>query len=193
MTSLIDLLAPKSQPKGKTANTTFNVVIPSLPGFGFSSSPPTKAWDAQDSARVFNELMTQALGYQRYAVHGTDWGSDIGYSMYDRFNTTVRAIHLNFLPFGPPTPEQIAARNITLTPGEAFAEQRGVDWATAGTGYFTEQVTKVCLFSFSSFFGNCLLRITEQPNTVGLALYDNPIGQLAWIGEKFISCEFACL
>ncbi|KAI0909413.1 Alpha/Beta hydrolase protein [Ustulina deusta] len=91
MTPLIDLLAPKSQPKGKTANTTFDVVIPSLPGFGFSSPPPTKAWTAQDSARVFDKLMTQALGYQRYAVHGTDWGSDIGYSMYDQFNT-----HLSF-------------------------------------------------------------------------------------------------
>ncbi|KAI0538354.1 Alpha/Beta hydrolase protein [Xylaria digitata] len=166
MVPLIDLLALKSQVKGETTNTTFDVVIPSLPGFGFSSSPLTRAWDAKDSARVFNKLMTQVLGYQRYAVHGTDWGSDIGYSMYDQFNTTVRALHLNFLPFGPPTPGDIAARNITLSPGEAVAEQRGVDWETAGNGYFIEQATK--------------------PNTIGLALYDNPVGQLAWIGEKFI-------
>ncbi|KAF2963858.1 hypothetical protein GQX73_g9696 [Xylaria multiplex] len=163
---LIDLLALKSQLEGETAKTTFNVVIPSLPGFGFSSSPPTKAWDAKDSARVFNKLMTQVLGYRRYAVHGTDWGSDIGYSMYDQFNTTVRALHLNFLPFSPPTPADIAARNITLSPGEVIAEQRGVDWETGGNGYFVEQATK--------------------PNTIGLALYDNPVGQLAWIGEKFI-------
>ncbi|TRX98522.1 hypothetical protein FHL15_000596 [Xylaria flabelliformis] len=166
MAPLIDLLAPKSQPKGKTTNTTFDVVIPSLPGFGFSSSPPTKIWTTQDTARVFNTLMTQALGYQRYAVHGTDWGSSVGYSMYEQFNTTVRATHLNFLPFAPPTPADIAAKNITLSPGEVVAEKRGNDWATAGNGYFSEQTTK--------------------PNDIGLALYDNPVGQLAWIGAKFI-------
>ncbi|KAJ8116998.1 hypothetical protein ONZ43_g4309 [Nemania bipapillata] len=166
MAPLIELLVPKFQQSGKTVNTTFDVVIPSLPGFGFSSPPPSKAWDAHDSARVFNKLMTQVLGYQRYAVHGTDWGSDVGYSMYDQFNTTVRALHLNFLPFGPPTPADIAARNITLSTGELVSEQRNVDWEAAGNGYFIEQTTK--------------------PNTIGLALYDNPIGQLAWIGEKFI-------
>ncbi|KAI1146801.1 Alpha/Beta hydrolase protein [Nemania diffusa] len=166
LTPLIDLLAPKSQQAGKIANTTFDVVIPSLPGFGFSSSPPSKVWDAHDSARVFNTLMTQVLGYERYAVHGTDWGSDIGYSMYDEFNTTARALHLNFLPFAPPTPADIAASNITLLAGELVSEQRNVDWEAAGTGYFIEQSTK--------------------PNTIGLALYDNPVGQLAWIGEKFI-------
>ncbi|KAI8946654.1 alpha/beta-hydrolase [Xylaria longipes] len=167
MAPLIDLLAPKSQAAGKTANTTFDVVIPSLPGFGFSSPPPTQAWTAQDSARVFNKLMTQALGYQRYAVHGSDWGSDVGYSMYDQFNTTVRATHLNFLPFAPPKAADIAARNIALSPGEVVAENRGADWGSAGNGYFIEQSTK--------------------PNTIGLALYDNPVGQLAWIGEKFIA------
>ncbi|TGJ85206.1 hypothetical protein E0Z10_g3538 [Xylaria hypoxylon] len=162
MTPLIDLLAPK----GKTTNTTFDLVIPSVPGFGFSSSPPTKDWTTQDSGRVFNKLMTQALGYKRYAVHGTDWGSGIGYSMYDQFNTTVRATHLTFLPFGPPTPADIAARNVTLSPGEVIAEQRNADWESGGNGYFLEHATK--------------------PNTIGFALYDNPVGQLAWIGEKYI-------
>ncbi|KAI0409267.1 Alpha/Beta hydrolase protein [Xylaria palmicola] len=167
MAPLVDLLATKSQAHGKAANTIFDVVIPSLPGFGFSSSPPTKNWDAADTARVFNKLMTQALGYQRYAVHGTDWGSDIGYSMYDQFNASVRAIHLNFLPFSPPTPAEIAARNLTLSPAEAVVEQRNADWEAGGNAYFIEQTTK--------------------PNTIGLALYDNPIGQLAWIGEKLIT------
>ncbi|KAJ2976284.1 hypothetical protein NUW58_g8126 [Xylaria curta] len=167
LTPLIDLLVPKSQLKGKNSNTTFDVVIPSLLGFGFSAPPPTKAWDNRDSARLFNKLMTEALGYQRYAVHGTDWGAGIGYFMYNQFNTTARAAHLNFLPFGPPTLEDIAAKNITLSPGEAVTAQRSADWAKAGNGYFVEQTTK--------------------PNTIGLSLYDNPIGQLAWIGEKFIS------
>ncbi|GAW20558.1 hypothetical protein ANO14919_100660 [Xylariales sp. No.14919] len=167
MAPLIDLLVPKPQPKGNTSTATFDVVIPSLPGFGFSSPPLTKAWGTDDSARVFNTLMTEALGYERYAVHGTDWGAGVAYSMYDQFNTTVRAGHLNFLPFGPPTAADVAARNITLSPGELVSQQRNTDWDAAGNGYFIEQTTK--------------------PNTIGLALYDNPVGQLAWIGEKFIS------
>ncbi|KAJ8129684.1 hypothetical protein O1611_g3946 [Lasiodiplodia mahajangana] len=152
-TRLIDLLVPKN---GTASTTTFDVVIPSLPGFGFSSPTPRKDWDGHDTARVFNTLMTQALGYPRYAVHGTDWGSTVGYSMYDQFNTTVRALHLNFLPFLPPSPADIAARNITVSPGEAVTERRSADWASAGNGYFIEQTTK--------------------PNDIGLALYDNPIG-----------------
>ncbi|KAI0115656.1 alpha/beta-hydrolase [Nemania sp. FL0031] len=166
LTPLIDLLVPTSQQNGTASNTTFDVVIPSLPGFGFSSPTPRKGWSGHDTARVFNTLMTQVLGYERYAVHGTDWGADVGYSMYDQFNATVRALHLNFLPFGPPTPADIAAKNITLSPGEAFTEQRVVDWENSGNGYFIEQTTK--------------------PNDIGLALYDNPVGQLAWIGAKFI-------
>ncbi|KAI1176688.1 alpha/beta-hydrolase [Nemania sp. FL0916] len=164
MVPLIDLLTTN----GKTATntTTFDVVIPSLPGYGFSSSPPKKVWEASDTARVFDKLMNQALGYERYAVHGTDWGCDVGYSLYEQFNTTVRALHLNFLPFAPRTPEEIAAMNFTLLPGEKVTEQRAADWEQSGNAYFSEQVTK--------------------PNTIGLALYDNPVGQLAWIGEKYI-------
>lgn len=145
MVPLIDLLAPKSQPKGKTANVTFDVVIPSLPGFVFSSNPPTKGWEVKDTARVFNKLMTQALGYQHYAVHGTDWGSAVGYSMYEQFNTSVRATHLSFLPFYPPSIADIEARNITLSPGEEVAALRGVDWETGGNAYLLEQTTKVWL------------------------------------------------
>ncbi|KAI1118290.1 alpha/beta-hydrolase [Nemania sp. NC0429] len=166
MVPLIDLLVPKSQPKGKSANVTFDVVIPSLPGFGFSSDPPTKGWQVKDTARVFNKLMTQALGYQHYAVHGSDWGSAVAYSQYEQFNTTVRAAHLNFLPFNPPTEEDIAAKNVTLSPREEDAARRGTEWQTGGNGYFLEQTTK--------------------PNDIGLALYDSPVGQLVWIGQKFI-------
>lgn len=192
MVPLIDLLAPKSQPKGKTANVTFDVVIPSLPGFVFSSNPPTKGWEGKDTARVFNKLMTQALGYEHYAVHGTDWGSDVGYSLYEQFNTTVRATHLTFLPFFPPSLADIATRNITLSPGEEFSARRGVDWETGGNGYFSEQTTKVWDYYLPHFL-SVFSADAEQPNDIGLALYDNPVGQLAWIGEKFIICECACL
>ncbi|KAM0449852.1 hypothetical protein ACHAO4_007154 [Trichoderma viride] len=147
------------------SSQAFNIVVPSLPGFGFSSPAPND-WSTSDTATLFNTLMTQVLGYKSYAVHGTDWGSVVGFDMYDQFNTTVKVVHFNFLPFFPLTPEELAAQGITLTAAEAVQEQRAMDFDNSGIGYYMEQSTTV--------------------NTVGLALYDNPVGQLSWIAEKFI-------
>ncbi|KAJ7646784.1 Alpha/Beta hydrolase protein [Roridomyces roridus] len=147
-----------------TENVSFTVVVPSLPGFVFSSPPPRANWTVDDTARIFNVLMTEVLGYKTYALHGTDWGSVVGYSMYGSFNTTVRAAHFVFLPFFGPTPEEIAADNITLSDVEKVAENKGNLFVSLGLAYRDEQ--------------------TQKPNDIGLALYDNPVGQLAWIGSK---------
>ncbi|KAK4178933.1 putative epoxide hydrolase [Triangularia setosa] len=146
-------------------NVSFDIVIPSLPGFAFSSSPPQN-WTLDDTARVYNTLMTKVLGYDTYAVHGTAHGVAISFTLYDEYNTTARAAHLVFMFFYPTAPEEIAARNISLSPLEQFELQRSVEWGVNGMGYFAMQTTK--------------------PNTIGLALHDNPVGQLAWIGDKYI-------
>ncbi|KAF2092405.1 alpha/beta-hydrolase [Rhizodiscina lignyota] len=165
MVPIIDPL--KSQAKTSTGKPiSFNVVVPSLPGHAFSSAPPAN-WTVEDTARVFNTLMTKVLGYGTYAVHGTDWGSATAYSMYDQFNQSARAAHLNFLPYFPLLPEALVAQNISLSPEEEFEEQRLVDWETNGNAYLVEQTTK--------------------PNTIGLAIYDSPLGQLSWIAEKYIA------
>ncbi|KAJ7933783.1 Alpha/Beta hydrolase protein [Mycena leptocephala] len=145
-------------------SVAYNVVVPSLPGFVFSSPPPAN-WTVDDTARIYNTLMTDVLGYSTYAVHGTDWGSAVAYTLYGSFNTTVRAAHFVFLPFFPPSAQEIAENNITLSDIQNVTEQRNIEWNTDGTGYFVEQSTK--------------------PNDIGLALYDSPVGQLAWIGAKF--------
>ncbi|OIW28330.1 alpha/beta-hydrolase [Coniochaeta ligniaria NRRL 30616] len=146
---------------------SFHVVVPSLPGFAFSS-PPLANWTVDDTARVWNTLMTRVLGYKTFATFGTDWGAGPAYSLYDNFNTSTRAAHFAFLPFFPLTPDQLAEQNITLSSSlEQSEEQNFVEWTTTGNAYFMEQTTK--------------------PNTIGLALQDNPGGQLAWMGEKFIS------
>jgi pimeloyl-ACP methyl ester carboxylesterase len=134
------LTAAASTSSGKPVS--FDVVIPSLPGFTFSSPPPAN-WTVDDTARVFNTLMTDVLGYETYAVHGTDWGCGVAYSLYDNFNATVRALHLNFLPFSPPAVDQLAADNVTLTSDEQFQEERQIAWNTTGNAYFIEQGTKV--------------------------------------------------
>ncbi|KAL6898577.1 Alpha/Beta hydrolase protein [Trichoderma evansii] len=140
MTHLVDRLISNS-------SQAFHIVVPSLPGFGFSSPAPN-GWSTSDTATLFNTLMTQVLGYKSYAVHGTDWGSVVGFEMYDQFTTTL------------------TAQGITLTAAEATQEQRSMGFENSGIGYYMEQATTV--------------------NTVGLSLYDNPVGQLSWIAEKFI-------
>ncbi|KAJ6507204.1 Alpha/Beta hydrolase protein [Mycena vitilis] len=157
---VIKTLTQSASVTGPGKNVSFNVVAPSLPGFLFSSPPPAN-WTVDDTARLFNTLMTEVLGYSTYTLHGTDWGCAVGYSLYSSFNTTVRAAQFVFIPFFPPTPQEMAENNITLTPVQQVAAQRGVDYSTTGTGYFVEQSTK--------------------PNDIGLALYDSPMGQLAWI------------
>jgi pimeloyl-ACP methyl ester carboxylesterase len=122
----------------------FNVIIPSLPGFAFSSAPPAK-WTAADTARVFNTLMTKVLGYSKYATYGTDWGCAVSYSLYANFNTSVRAGHFSFLPFYPLNSTQLAAENISLSSLENSELLRFEDWATNGNAYFSEQSTEVSL------------------------------------------------
>lgn len=119
------------------------MVVASIPGFAFSSAPPVN-WTITDTARVFNTLLTNVLQYDTYATFGTDWGAGIAYSMYDQFNTTVRALSLDFLPFHPYTADQLAAENITLSPLEEFEQAEAIEWNNSGDGYFFEQTTKVC-------------------------------------------------
>lgn len=109
-------------------------------------------------------------------------GCDVGYRLYESFNATVRAAHFAFLPFQPPTPQEIADQNITLSDIGKVTLQRSVDWLTIDQGYFQEQSFKVRR-QRSVVSGLKLTKNTfTQPNDIGLALYDNPVGQLAWLG-----------
>ncbi|PTB63158.1 alpha/beta-hydrolase [Trichoderma citrinoviride] len=163
--SFLEMLHLVDALKSNTTTQSFHLIVPSLPGFAFSSPAPD-GWTISDTATLFNTLMTQVLGYKSYAAHGTDWGSGVAFDMHDQFNEAVKAVHLNFLPFFSSTPEELAAQGITLTGDDAVQEERAMDFANSGIGYYIEQTTEV--------------------NTVGLALYDNPVGQLSWLAEKFI-------
>ncbi|KAJ7836320.1 Alpha/Beta hydrolase protein [Mycena olivaceomarginata] len=138
---------------------------PSLPGFLFSSPPP-QTGQTLETAYLFNTLMTDVLGYSKYALHGTDWGSHIGYHMYESFNTTVRAAHFVFLPFRPPSPQEIADKNITLSDVQKIALQRTVDWRNDG----------------SELFAGTDIEGAQPPTTLVSRCTTHPVGQLAWIG-----------
>ncbi|KAF7322080.1 Alpha beta-hydrolase [Mycena kentingensis (nom. inval.)] len=159
---------PVIEPLTKPASVAvaFDVVIPSLPGFVFSAAPKTQNWTVVDTARVFHTLMTEVLGYDKYTLHGTDWGSTIGYTMYTTYGTSILGANFPFLPFFPPSRAELAANSITLLPAQETALQRSEDWGASGMDY--------------------LNMLTHKPNDLGYALYDNPLGQLALIGGKLL-------
>jgi pimeloyl-ACP methyl ester carboxylesterase len=123
--------------------TSFHVVVPSLPGFAFSSAPPSN-WTLEDTARIQHTLMTEILGYKKFATHGTDYGSGPAYTLYANYSRSTRAAHFTFVPFLPYLPEQLSASNITLNSTLEESElKNALIWRTTGNAYFSEQATKV--------------------------------------------------
>ena len=136
----------------------FHVVVPSLPGFCWSSPPPRRGWTTADTARVFNKLMLQ-LGYSSYVVQAGDWGSFPAREMGSKF-PECKAVHLNFCPMEVDDPAT------GLTPREQKVKARQQDWLDNHLGYAVVMRTR--------------------PQTIGVALNDNPVGILAWVGEKYM-------
>lgn len=150
---VVDELAnPKNDSK-----PAFHVVVPSLPGFCWSSPPPCRGWTLQDNGRVFNKLM-KSLGYGRYVVQAGDWGSFVAREMGVRFQE-CKAVHLNFCLV------EIDPRATDLTEREKMVQKRYTAWLDDHLGY------AVCM--------------RTRPQTIGVALTDNPVGILSWVGEKF--------
>ena len=144
---------------GGQAQDAFHVVAPSLPGFGFSDKPAERGWNADRIARAWAELMRR-LGYDRYVAQGGDWGSVVTTEMALQQPAGLAAIHLNMpLVIPPPVPfEELSAE-------EQRAADRYQRFLSDGFGYFLLQATR--------------------PQTIGYALTDSPLGQAAWIYEKF--------
>jgi pimeloyl-ACP methyl ester carboxylesterase len=134
----------------------FDVIVPSLPGFGFSGAPE-KPIGPRKIADIFNTLMTKNLGYKNYIAQGGDWGATISNWLGYDYPKTCKALHINCLtmrhPDGPKTKEE-------------------EDWQIrfdknqiSQDGYRTQQATK--------------------PQTLSYGMMDSPIGVAAWIIEKF--------
>jgi pimeloyl-ACP methyl ester carboxylesterase len=146
---------------GGRAEDAFHIVCPSLPGYGFSGKPTSTGWGVARIARAW-EMLMQRLGYDRYGAQGGDWGAMVSTAIGQQANDNhCVAIHLNmpiaFPPAGLENP----------TPEEAAALQVLAHYHQHDSGYATQQSTR--------------------PQTVGYGLVDSPIGQLAWIVEKFWS------
>jgi pimeloyl-ACP methyl ester carboxylesterase len=159
-----DIIPLLTNPGGEGSEQAFNVVFPSLLGFCFSSPPPRKGWTMKDTARIFDALMLR-LGYQEYAVQAGDRGQFVARELGAQYTDRCKVIHLNYCPGA--LPETLSESD--LTEREKGAREKGIDWRTQHVGYAV------------------LLR--TRPQTVGWMLQDNPVGLLAFVGEKYIEAS----
>ena len=136
---------------------SFHVVIPSMPGFGFSSKPRERGYNPERIARMWVELMAR-LGYTRYAVHGSDWGNGIATRMALDDPTHVVAMHIAGCGGAPTVPANAGNQARPALPNSAVN-------AAHNLGYQEIQSTK--------------------PQTLGQALSDSPVGLASWIIEKW--------
>lgn len=152
---VIEPLAFPSRHGGDPADA-FDLVIPSLPGFGFSSKP-TRPFGQRATARLFDTLMRETLGYDRYLAQGGDWGGLVTSYLGLDHGAHCRAIHLNMVSLRPTGGPQTDEERAWAAQGEAAMNALG--------GYFRLQASK--------------------PQSIAWAMADNPVGQAAWIVERF--------
>ena len=154
------IIEPLADPTshGGDARDAFHIVCPSLPGFGFSGQPENTGWNIPKIAAAWDEIMAR-LGYDRYFAQGGDWGTTVSNALAARHSGRCVGIHVN-MPGGRP---RKASENPTEREKAALARiQRQQQ---RGGGYGSQQSTR--------------------PQTLGYALADSPMGQAAWILEKF--------
>jgi pimeloyl-ACP methyl ester carboxylesterase len=143
---------------GGSPGDAFDLVIPSIPGYGFSGPTHERGWDVRRVARAWATLMAR-LGYQRYGAQGGDWGAIISRELGLADPEHVAGVHVNMLLTRPP--EDLGE----LTEEEIRRLQAARAFRTTGSGYNMIQATR--------------------PQTLAYGLADSPAGQLAWITEKF--------
>lgn len=141
----------------------FDVIIPSLPGYGFSAPPQRLGVNVSAIADAWVELMG-ALGYSRFVAHGGDLGAGVSTAIAMRHPEALKALHLNYIPgsYEPYVPDPKE-----LSPEELGFLTRRREWADSEGGYSHVQGTK--------------------PDTLGPALNDSPVGLAAWMIDKFRS------
>lgn len=172
----LKVIGPLTNPVayGGRAEDSFDLVLPSMPGYGFSGKPRTADWTPDHIARAWDELMHR-LGYQHYVAQGGDWGSVIADKMAEQKLPGLLGIHVNMpatvpsdiaksLKAGDPPPAGLDAKEI--------AAYKSLDnLYTKGGGYAAMMVTR--------------------PQTVGYALADSPVGQAAWMYDKFADWTYS--
>jgi pimeloyl-ACP methyl ester carboxylesterase len=156
----LEIIEPLTDPAahGGSPGDAFHLVIPSIPGFGFSGPTRERGWDVRRVALAWAELMRR-LGYERYGAQGGDWGSAISRDVGLVDAGHVAGVHVNYLRINP-----------SGDVSELSAEDR-------------ERVAKLERY-LAETPGYIRIQAT-RPQTLSYGLTDSPVGQLAWIAEKF--------
>jgi len=155
---LLDSIGPLTDPTahGGKAEDAFHLVLPSLPGYGFSGEPTEVGWYTGRVAQAWAELMHR-LGYTRYVAQGGDQGAAVTDDMAHQGPDGLIAVHMNLL--------RAALGNTSNLPSQSDEEKAALEeigtFRTSGFGYFLEQTTR--------------------PQTIGYSLLDSPIGLAAWM------------
>ena len=157
----LKIIGPLTDPAkyGGDPADSFHLVLPSLPGYGFSDKPSAAGWSVEHIAKAWHELMTR-LGYgDKYVAQGGDWGSAIATAMGIQAPPGLAAINSNMPIVMPEAPYE------NLSAEESAMLQDMTQYQRWEAGYSTEHATR--------------------PQTIGYSLADSAIGQAAWIFEKF--------
>ncbi len=160
MYKLIPLLTDPASHGGDPSDA-FDVVVPSMPGYGFSGKPTAPGMSYRRVADLFGRLMTDELGYARFGAHGGDWGGAVTASVAHGRPDDVIGGHVTLVIGAPYLGEGAAP----LTEVERALQAEREEWRHAEGGYGHIQGTK--------------------PQTLGYGLTDSPVGLAAWIVEKF--------
>src|SRR5258706_15443880 len=162
----LKIIGPLTDPTahGGGGEDAFDVVIPSLPGFGFSGKPTVTGWDPDRIARAWAELMRR-LGHTRYVAQGGDWGAPVASAMARQTAPGLLGIHLNLPATLPP---EIAA---ALGGGPAPAGLSDQERAVLDALMKSRQSGELAYFTM----------LTARPQTVGYGATDSPAGLAAWI------------
>jgi pimeloyl-ACP methyl ester carboxylesterase len=155
---LLETVGPLTDPTahGGRAEDAFHLVLPSLPGYGFSGEPAELGWESGRIARAWATLM-ERLGYTRYVAQGGDVGADVTDAMGRQGPAGLLGIHVNLLAGALAIADQLPAESAQ----ERAAREAVATFTMDGFGYFLEQSTR--------------------PQTIGYSLLDSPIGLAAWL------------
>jgi pimeloyl-ACP methyl ester carboxylesterase len=162
MLDLVPLLADPARFGGDPADA-FDVIVPSLPGYGFSDAPVRPGTTPRKIAELFAGLM-HTLGYAQYGVQGGDWGASVVTWLAREYPERVRAIHLNWIPgaYQPPLGDSAPPMSAAE---KAFIAKMAAQAADGASSHLGIQ--------------------SSRPQTLGYGLNDSPVGLAAWMIDKF--------
>ncbi|MBY3027074.1 epoxide hydrolase family protein [Rhizobium leguminosarum] len=173
---LLKVIGPLTNPTahGGTAEDAFHLVLPSMPGYGFSQQPTETGWNADRIGLAWDILMTK-LGYDRYVAQGGDWGSVVCDKMARQNLKGLLGIHVN-MPATVPVAEAKAMRAGDPAP-EGLSDKERAAYDSLST-----------FFAKNGAYGSMM---TTRPQTVGYGLSDSPVGLAAWMYDKFTQWTFS--